>query len=120
MRLTLPGPSDLVDAVRDVAAAVNALAHAASGAVALVPRTLDDLDETALSARGLVGRAGPLVDDIGTTLRRVDDVVVRAESAIGRVDAIAAGAQDAIERVDAIASGAQTTVTRIEAIASGR
>lgn len=143
MRLPLPGPMDLVDAVREVAAAATALGRAATSAIALVPRmvtTLDQVDgllaradvallrleQAAVDADLLLGTATPLVARLGAVLddaegvvQRVDDVLDRADTSIGRVDGVVTGAQASIGRADGVVDGARRSITRVDGVVDG-
>ena len=96
MRLPIPGPSDVVGAVRDLAAAAAVLGRAASAALVLLPR----IEES----------AGGLLTGATSTLARVDGLLDRADAAITRLEVTAGDADRLVGQAEPVIGDIERTV----------
>jgi ABC-type transporter Mla subunit MlaD len=112
VRLPLPGPSDLVDAVREVTAAVNGLGRAASGAIALVPRLEGVLDRV----DGLLDRAEVVLGDAERAVARTNGVLAGAEGAVQRTGQVLVDAESRVVSTAEVLVSAGASVQRTEAV----
>src|SRR5688572_25232196 len=100
--MPIPGPLDLVDAVRDVAAAATTLRRAAGHAVGLVPRI-----------ERAVERAEELVDRAGVAVAALEQAATEGTGTMRRFDCVLDGATEAVTRTGEASDRVGRVVGRI-------
>jgi len=129
VRLPVPGPSDLVDVVRDIARSANALTAAAGTLVRLVPRLEGALDRAEVlleRSERAVGRLDAVTNDAAVPVQRLSRVVERADGAVGRIEEVMSQLEDALQQANplldrsrAVVKGVERTTVRVNAVVTG-